>query len=86
MYYFNRRIGPKGTVVIPSDLREMFGLKAGSEIVLGADSEGIRIKPGKTPEEFVKAFCSIVPESRKTKNKIDINKLHEDEILERHGL
>lgn len=33
------KVGPKGQIVIPADVREMFGIKPGDNLLLLADSE-----------------------------------------------
>ena len=38
------KVGPKGQIVIPSEVREMFGIRAGDTLLLLADrTEGIAI-------------------------------------------
>lgn len=33
------KVGPKGQIVIPADVREMFGIKPGDNLLLLADTE-----------------------------------------------
>ncbi len=54
-----RVVGERGQVVLPKDIREQFGLRAGSEITFDARDDEIVVKPAKTPEEIVEEFCSI---------------------------
>jgi len=39
------KIGKRGTLVIPAELRKQFGLEEGSLVISEATSEGILIKP-----------------------------------------
>lgn len=45
-YLGSVKIGPKGQIVIPKEVREMFGLEQGATLVLMADkSSGIALQP-----------------------------------------
>jgi AbrB family looped-hinge helix DNA binding protein len=37
------RVGPKGRIVIPASLRQRFGLVEGDELVIVAESHGMRL-------------------------------------------
>lgn len=52
------KVGPKGQIVIPKDIRDMFGIEPGDTVLVLADSEqGIAVKPVKGNEEmFRKLF------------------------------
>lgn len=40
------KVGPKGQIVIPADVREMFGIRSGDSLLLLADIErGIALPP-----------------------------------------
>lgn len=44
-YMASVRLGPKGQIVIPKDVREMFGLDVGDQLVLLADrKKGIALQ------------------------------------------
>ncbi|MFB6356436.1 MAG: AbrB/MazE/SpoVT family DNA-binding domain-containing protein [bacterium] len=43
-----RKIGKRGTFVIPSDLRERFGLEEGQTVLIEETDEGILVKPAET--------------------------------------
>lgn len=50
------KIGPKGQIVIPKEVREMFGLQAGSTLMLMADKgQGIALQPYSYIEAFFQA-------------------------------
>ena len=51
------KIGPKGQIVIPKEVREMFGLEAGSSLLLMADKgQGIALQPFAYAEAFWNAI------------------------------
>lgn len=39
------RIGPKGQVVIPKQMRDHLGLRPGSEVVFDEDGDAVRVIP-----------------------------------------
>lgn len=48
------KIGPKGQIVIPKEVREMFGLESGDSLVLLADkSRGIALQRAECLNEIV---------------------------------
>lgn len=53
------RVGKKGTLVIPAQLRKRFGLKEGSFVLAEERAEGILIRPG-----VVLPFERYTPERR----------------------
>lgn len=51
------KIGPKGQIVIPKEVREMFSLEPGDSLVLMADKEqGIALQP----YSYLEAFWNAV--------------------------
>lgn len=50
------RIGPKGRIVIPKEVRAMFGLEPGDSLILLADRErGIALQSSSYYDSFVRA-------------------------------
>lgn len=50
------RIGPKGQIVIPKEVRAMFGLEPGDSLILLADRErGIALQSSRYYDSFVRA-------------------------------
>ena len=39
------KVGPKGQVVIPKDLREEFGIEPGDEVVFWRDRDHVAVQP-----------------------------------------
>ncbi len=49
------KVGPKGQIVIPKDVRDTFDIKPGDTILVLADSEqGIALKPIKGNEDMLR--------------------------------
>lgn len=76
-----RRVGPKGQVVIPKDVRDSLGIKNGSSIILEVKEDSVVIKPEKPAEQAVKDYTSVV--KRKLAQEINLKKILQEEIEER---
>lgn len=60
-YLASVKIGPKGQIVIPKEVRDMFGLTAGDQLVLMADKgQGIALQP----YAYLDAFFRAVNETK----------------------
>ena len=81
---FRRKIGEKGQIVIPKDIREYVGLMPGDEVVMEVREKEVVIRSGVDPREFVESFCSVV--GKKLTKKIDLEGLLEREAEERFAL
>lgn len=65
-YLATVKIGPKGQIVIPKEVRDMFSLKEGDSVLLMADkSQGIAMQPFSYAETFWNAVKGIRPEESK---------------------
>ena len=54
------KIGPKGQIVIPKEVREMFGFTAGDSVLLLADkNQGVAIQPFSYAEAFWNAVSKV---------------------------
>ena len=59
-YLATVKIGPKGQIVIPKEVRDMFGLNAGESLLLMADKgQGIALQPFSYAETFWNAVKSV---------------------------
>ncbi|MBQ3355609.1 MAG: AbrB/MazE/SpoVT family DNA-binding domain-containing protein [Oscillospiraceae bacterium] len=53
------KVGPKGQIVIPAEVREMFGIRPGDTLLLLADRvEGIAIPEQTKAREFFTRFAA----------------------------
>lgn len=56
-YMATVKMGPKGQIVIPKEVREMFGFQAGDSILLMADKgQGVALQPFSYAEAFWNAI------------------------------
>lgn len=59
-YLATVKIGPKGQIVIPKEVRDMFGLNAGESLLLMADKgQGIALQPFSYAETFWNAVQTV---------------------------
>ncbi len=72
------KVGPKGQVVIPKDIRDKIGIKEYSEVIVDILDDSVIIKKLK-PESvsYVDYYCTTY--SRKLKTKVDIKKITEEQ-------
>ncbi len=80
--YISRKLGRKGQVVIPKDIREHLKLKTGSRVLFEVAAESIVITPLKGEEKFVEDFCSVV--KKKLGKKIKLKELYYAQLEERN--
>ena len=59
-YLATVKLGPKGQIVIPKEVREMFSLETGSQLILMADKgQGIALQPFSYAETFWNAVNRV---------------------------
>ncbi len=64
-YMATVKIGPKGQIVIPKEVRDMFGIREGEALLLLADKgQGIAIQPFEYTERFFKEVYSLKEEEK----------------------
>ena len=62
-YLTKVKIGPKGQIVIPKEVREMFSLQTGDSLVLMADKgQGIALQPFSYMESLWNAVSKVKSE------------------------
>ncbi len=72
------KIGPKGQVVIPKNIRDITGIKENTEVIVSLSGNDIIIRTAKpVTESYLKYYVSTY--SKKSKNKININKILDEE-------
>jgi AbrB family looped-hinge helix DNA binding protein len=77
------RIGEKGQVVIPKELRDLTGIKEGTEVLVDAEDGTVTIRRAGPPtDDYVTYFRSTY--SKKLTHELDIKKMLEEERIERH--
>ncbi len=76
------KVGEKGQVVIPKELRELTGIKEGTEVTFEVADGGVIVRrAGPKADSYVDYFVSTF--SKKLKHDVDIKKALEEERLER---
>jgi len=73
-----RKLGPKGQLVIPKDIREMLGVLPGDEIFIEIDGADVKIRPADKGDDYLDKFFQI---SKKLDKRIDI----EGQLDEEYG-
>ena len=64
-YLATVKIGPKGQIVIPKEVRDMFALEAGDALLLMADeNQGIALQPFSYAESFWNAVKQVKDEEK----------------------
>lgn len=82
MFAKERKVGPKGQVVIPQDFREELGIRPGSKVEFRFTEDGIMIK--KEDEETEKVFERIAKSGKKVTGDIHPHEAYESELEERN--
>jgi len=72
-----RKLGSKGQVVVPKEIRERLGLGAGSTLTFEVSGDTILLRPEPTPEEIVQRFLSV--KGRKRRKLVDWKSVLDDE-------
>ncbi len=64
-YLATVKIGPKGQIVIPKEVRDMFSLNSGDALLLMADkNQGIALQPFSYAESFWNAVRQVKGEEK----------------------
>jgi len=79
-----RKVGQKGQIVIPKIIREFLTIAPGDEVILEVRGKEVIIRPKMDPAKFIEDFCAV--NGRKLSEKIDLEKLLEEEIERRFAL
>jgi len=76
----SRKLGPKGQVVIPKNIRDFLNVKPGSEIVFEMANNETIIRPTRPATQLQEEYMTIV--TPKLKRKIQLEAILEAEVLE----
>ena len=67
-YMTTVKVGPKGQIVIPAEVREMFGIEPGDQLLLLADTEqGIALPPKAQAGHIFAAITAAMPKRKDDK-------------------
>ncbi len=78
---FERKVGPKGQVVIPRDIRRITGVRPNSEVFISLEGDTILVKKHKVKLSDI--LREQVKKDGKYLSKIDSDKEYEEMIEER---
>lgn len=76
-----RKVGPKGQVVIPKTFRKSKKIKPGSNVIFEITDEGILIE--KPNEKTEKVFEKVAKSGKKIEREISTHESHDEELEER---
>ena len=82
-----RVVGPKGQVVIPKHMRDLLGLREGTEVVVELVEGGVLIRKRsslRASAEYVDYYVQTT--SPKLRERVDLRSLLEREVAERLGV
>ncbi|MHA1273774.1 MAG: AbrB/MazE/SpoVT family DNA-binding domain-containing protein [Promethearchaeota archaeon] len=71
-----RKIGPKGQIVIPKDVRDMLNIRPGSEILIEIGENEITIRAAQDNADFLNKFIQT---PKKLAEKIDYKKILDEQ-------
>ena len=67
-YMTTVKVGPKGQIVIPAEVREMFGIEPGDQLLLLADTEqGSALPPKAQAGQIFAAITAAMPKRKDDK-------------------
>jgi len=64
-----RRLGPKGQIVIPKEIRDSLGLKEGTSMVFSVEGDAVRMRQEPTPDDMLRRFLTV--KGKKLRRKVD---------------
>ena len=76
------KVGPKGQVVIPKDIRETQNIYPGTEVIFETTDHGIQIQKAQPERDPIEVFREIA-NSVKLKGKFDADKSYDEMMEER---
>jgi len=71
-----RKLGPKGQLLLPKDIRELLGVKPGEDIYIEVNNDEVRIRAATDLTHFLANFYDV---PKKLKEKINIEREIEEE-------
>jgi len=82
MLSLKSRLGPKGQAVIPKEIREIMGIRPGSEVVFEVRGDEVIVKPLQD-HSSVDELIHLIPREQKLSDEVDFKKIILSEVLER---
>jgi len=82
MLRLKSKLGPKGQAVIPKEIREMMGIRPGSEVVFEVRGDEVVVKAFED-QGSVDELMRLIPGELKAKSEVDLKEIILSEALER---
>ena len=82
MLRLKSKLGPKGQAVIPKEIRELMGIRPGSEVVFEVRGDEVIVKPLED-QGSVDELMRLIPGELKAKKEVDLKEIILSEALER---
>ncbi len=82
MLRLKSKLGPKGQAVIPKEIRELMGIKPGSEVVFEVRGDEVIVKPLED-QGSVDELIRLIPSELKAKNEVNLKEIILSEAIER---
>jgi AbrB family looped-hinge helix DNA binding protein len=79
------KMGPKGQVVVPKELRERHGLKPGDEVVFDDTDGDIRIRGAKTKAEILDELYGCMAGSNLLEEYMNEKRLDREREIRKYG-
>lgn len=70
------KVGPKGQVVMPKELREKFKISPGDEVSFDATEDAIIVHPPRDPGELVDELLGLVKGKKRLPKRVDWDELY----------
>jgi AbrB family looped-hinge helix DNA binding protein len=82
MLRLKSKLGPKGQAVIPKEIRELMGIRPGSEVVFEVRGDEVIVK-ALEDQGSVDELIRLIPSELKAKSEVDLKEIILSEALER---
>ena len=82
MLRLKSKLGPKGQAVIPKEIRDIMGIRPGSEVVFEVRGDEVVVKPLQD-HSSVDELTQLIPRELKLSDDVDFKKIIMLEALER---
>ncbi len=72
-----RKVGTKGQIVIPKEIRDTMGLREGSSLVFSVTGKVIELRPEPTPDDLLRRFFAV--RGKKLRGRVDWKAILDEE-------
>lgn len=72
-----RKVGPKGQIVIPKEIRDVLGLRQGVSMVFSVSGDVIELRSEPTPDQVLRKFFTV--KGKKLRQPVDWKAILDEE-------